>query len=1002
MSPERWRKIQDLYSAALQAGPEERGALIARGDPEVGLVVKEMLSQDSGSRIFDSPPNSPFETSADTVAIGSEFGPYRIQAFLGAGGMGTVYRAVDSRLGREVALKVASARYSERFRHEARAISTLNHPHVCTLYDVGPNYLVMELIEGSTLAAEIEKGPLAIASVARYGSQIASALAEAHARGIVHRDLKPGNIMVTRHGIKVLDFGLARTLAETRITETNAILGTPAYMSPEQVEGRDSTAAADLFALGLVLHEMTTGRLPFPGASLGQMLAGGSQAGVPPPSSARAGVPPSLDALVTKLLQRDPARRCQSAAEVARELSALAERLTAPGPRRVSGLRAAYAIPVVVLLVALAAGWWFYRRSEQQHWAREAIFRLPQLFQDRPVSAFLMWRKAAQILPGNPQLAQIAASNTVVTSVDSEPQGMKVEIQDYRNPKSDWLALGTTPIKGSRRPAGYFTWKLSKPGVPDFISAPVAGTSLSLAAAPPGIPPRMVRVPAGLAGGFVDFIGWVSARLPAYDIDKLEVTNSEYQAFIAHGGYRNPDYWKEKFVKDGKELSWQQAMELFRDSTGRPGPSTWEGGHFPVGRANYPVSGISWYEAAAYAAYSGKSLPALTQWYKAAPPDLAVYSINQSNFNAQGPAPVESSGGVGPYGTLGMSGNVREWCLNTIDGDQRFILGGAWRTQTYAAYDPNALPPFDRSELNGIRCVRNEGPLPAGATAPIVRNVRDFSKAKPVSDDVFQAYRTLYSYDRTPVNPQDETLVADTPDWTEKKLSIDGGYEHERLPVYLFLPKNVHAPFQSVVSFPSARVNTMPAGDALGDMQFIDYVIRSGRALIYPIYTGTYGRVAHERRSGAAGALDLLIRNSRELRRSVDYLETRPDIDKSRIAYLGVSQGTAYGVILATLEDRFRTVIFLDGGFFLDTRLPADDQVNFVTRLKKPVLMVGGKYDFSFSAERSQMPMFRMLGTPQDEKRQVFLETPHDVSQAKGPLSKEVLGWLDKYLGRVN
>jgi len=145
--------------------------------------------------------------------------------------MGTVYRAVDTRLGRVVAIKIATERYSERFQLEARAISTLNHPHVCTLYDVGPNYLVMEFIEGSTLAAEIRKGPLAPEIAARYGAQIAGALAEAHSLGIVHRDLKPSNVMLTRHGVKVLDFGLAKMTAGANITETDAVMGTPAYMA---------------------------------------------------------------------------------------------------------------------------------------------------------------------------------------------------------------------------------------------------------------------------------------------------------------------------------------------------------------------------------------------------------------------------------------------------------------------------------------------------------------------------------------------------------------------------------------------------------------------------------------------------------------------------------------------------------------------------------------------------------------------------------------------------
>jgi predicted esterase len=146
----------------------------------------------------------------------------------------------------------------------------------------------------------------------------------------------------------------------------------------------------------------------------------------------------------------------------------------------------------------------------------------------------------------------------------------------------------------------------------------------------------------------------------------------------------------------------------------------------------------------------------------------------------------------------------------------------------------------------------------------------------------------------------------------------------------------------------------------------------------------------------------LTIKESKEVRRSVDYLETRADIDKSKIAYLGVSQGTAYGVIFTALEPRFKTVVFLDGGFFLNDTLPPRDQVNFAPRIKQPVLMVNGRYDFTFSVERSQNPLFGMLGTPEADKRHVLFDTPHDISQNKEGLSREVLAWLDKYLGRVN
>ena len=556
ITPDRWRQIEDLYHAARGRSPADRAALLERTDPDIRARVERMLAIDSGGQILDQSAGGLLDDPTKTViSSGTQLGPYLLEAQIGAGGMGTVYRAVDTRLGRVVAIKIAAERYSERFQLEARAISTLNHPHVCTLYDVGPNYLVMEFIEGSTLAAEIKKGPLAPETAARYGAQIAGALAEAHALGIVHRDLKPSNIMVTRHGVKVLDFGLAKMLSDPGVTETNAIMGTPAYMAPEQVEGREPSSSTDLFALGLVLYEMAVGKLPFPGASLGQMLSSGLHAEVPALSGERVGVPASLDSLVAKLLEKDPAKRPQSASEVARELSAIADRIAAPPPRR--RLRPVFLIPAIILLVLLAGGGvWLYQRSQQRQWAREqAIPEINRLVQETPLAGFLVLQKAEKILPADPQLASIARSLTRRVSIQSTPPGATVEIQDYRSANGDWLALGRTPLSGVLIPNGYFRWRLSKPGAGQLLVAPVTGDTMRFDLASAGTAAGMVHVPKGPAADMIGFIGWVISELPAYDIDKFEVTNRQYQEFVEEGGYQKRQYWKQEFMKDGKEIA---------------------------------------------------------------------------------------------------------------------------------------------------------------------------------------------------------------------------------------------------------------------------------------------------------------------------------------------------------------------------------------------------------------------------------------------------------------
>ncbi len=243
MTPERFRQIEELYHAAREGTAEERAALLLETDPELRREVESLLSQQTRGEFLDrsaieNAPELLAELSASSLEVGARLGPYRIESKIGEGGMGEVFRAVDTRLGRSVAIKTMPERFSAHFEREARAISSLNHPNICTLYDVGPNYLVMELVEGETLAARLKRGPLPIETVRQYGAQILAALAEAHSKGVVHRDLKPGNIMIGKSGVKVLDFGIAKSGADQTVTDSGKVMGTPAYMAPEQREGQ--------------------------------------------------------------------------------------------------------------------------------------------------------------------------------------------------------------------------------------------------------------------------------------------------------------------------------------------------------------------------------------------------------------------------------------------------------------------------------------------------------------------------------------------------------------------------------------------------------------------------------------------------------------------------------------------------------------------------------------------------------------------------------------------
>src|SRR5262249_9099688 len=262
MTPERFQQIEELYHAARERTGEQRAALLADTDPELRREIEALLAQPDRGEFLDRAAIDNAAGLEDSIvtalAAGACLGPYRIEGKLGEGGMGEVFRAVDTRLGRAVAIKTTHERFSARFAREARAISSLNHPHICTLYDVGLNYLVMELVEGETIAARLKSGLLPVKTALKHASQIAAALVEAHGKGVIHRDLKPANIMIAKSGVKVLDFGLAKSEHDEPVT-VGMIMGTPGYMAPEQREGKPADARTDIYSFGCVLYEMVTG-----------------------------------------------------------------------------------------------------------------------------------------------------------------------------------------------------------------------------------------------------------------------------------------------------------------------------------------------------------------------------------------------------------------------------------------------------------------------------------------------------------------------------------------------------------------------------------------------------------------------------------------------------------------------------------------------------------------------------------------------------------------------
>jgi Tol biopolymer transport system component len=394
-------------------------------------------------------PNT--ETAA-VLHAGAELGAYVLEERIGSGGMGDVFRALDTRLDRRVAIKIGAARFGERFEREAKALSALNHPHICTLFDVGPDYLVMELIDGEPLADRIARGPLPRADVLRYGAQIADALAEAHRAGILHRDLKPHNVMLTRHGVKVLDFGIAKRTTDDSLTRTGAIIGTAAYLAPEQLAGAAATERSDLYALGVVLHEMLTGQRPLTGAPAAKISAGTTGAlGRHRPAA-------GLDALVARLLEPDPAHRPASAAIVADELRAMA------APPRSSTSRRLIAAGAVLALTIVGVTWRGLGTSDDpaplQVVRQSPVTLLPGRKSDAAYSAdgtalAFVWEGAAGtnhgiyvLRDGDDQPIRLTSGATDISPAWA-PDGRQVAFLRLQPGRSNELRLVSVPEPGS-------------------------------------------------------------------------------------------------------------------------------------------------------------------------------------------------------------------------------------------------------------------------------------------------------------------------------------------------------------------------------------------------------------------------------------------------------------------------------------------------------------------------------------------------------------------------
>jgi serine/threonine protein kinase len=947
---------------------------------------------------------------------GQQLGHYRIAALIGRGGMGAVYKAHDARLDRDVAIKVlptevtADPERRQRFHQEAQLAAAFSHPNIATVYDIGEHeggtFIVMELVPGESLRDLVSAGPLELDRAIEIAAGIAAGLARAHEEGILHRDLKPDNVVLADDDVpKILDFGLGKltedadrsdgSLAEmsaatTRtspdLTRAGQLLGTLSYMSPEQVKGRPADARSDLFSFGVVLYEMLAGSRPFAGDSNLDTATAILRDDPPPLGKLRQDIPTDVEEILDRCLAKDPDGRFASGEELLGAMRAAKRRRQTPAAGIGSLLRKPWLVAAALLLVVLAGVGiaWLVHRGARVSWARnEALPEIERLFTagDRDAAMRLLYR-ASEFIPNDPFLKDYFNSLSVPISIDSDPPGATVYAKGYSHPEREWIRLGETPLVET--PVSVPTrFRLEKDGYEPFEGAPLGFNETIRLFRVGETPPGMVFVPAGSAGfGAADPV-----RLDEFWIDKYEVTNREFKAFVDDGGYRDASLWS-----DGVDPA------QFVDTTGRPGPSDWVLGSYPDGEDDLPVGGVSWFEASAYAAWVGKSLPTVFHWRLAARQSIFSEILLWSNFTPDGPAAVGTYQGLGPNGTYDMAGNVREWCLNRI-GDQRHILGGAWSDPDYLYRSTDAADPYDRSTINGFRCMQKSEPLSEASLAPTEHVVYDHRQDTPIDDDIYAIVSRSFDYDPGELDARVESSDDRPNDWRHEIVSVRAAYGDERMPIHLFLPKNIEPPYQTVVYFPPSSALYL-TDSSHPSFPFAYFIPKTGRALVFPIFQGTYGRQVDAR--GPNGDRDWKIQMGKDLRRTVDFIATREDLHSEKIAYYGLSWGASLGPLMTAIEPRFAASILLAGGLyrFPDGWPPAAVPQNFASRVTVPTLMINGKKDFGSPVETEIRPMFDMLGTPAADKQLLVLEGGH-VPASATEIIRHVLDWLDRYLGPV-
>lgn len=701
---------------------------------------------------------------------------------------------------------------------------------------------------------------------------------------------------------------------------------------------------------------------------------------------------------------------------------------------RAGGRRIKIWVAAATLVSLLLVGGWWLRHRSNVAWAKEQVSRVEELSNAGDYfAAFDLASDVQNYLPDDPNLTALMPTISDTLSVASDPPGAAVYFKRFARGESssaEKRSVGTTPIANLRIARGQYILYVEKEGfakTEQTISGAVAKAGGVSVTPPPikveqklieagRIPDRMAFVP----GGEYRLVAWErpteqKVRLDDFIIDKYEASNQDFKEFVNAGGYLKKQFWKIPFVKDGKIVSWDEAMREFKDRTGLPGPRSWSNQNFPEGRADHPVTDVTWYEAAAYAEFRGKALPTIYQWEKAARNGQATPFGNympwgpfypgdllddRANFDAGGTTPVAAlEFGMSPFGAYNMAGNVSEWTLN--DSSEGFIAtGGSWGDPSYTFAQFGRFPGFFSSAKRGFRCALTLAGAMGDQGDNRIEIKNEIPAYTPSSDADFKKWAGSYRYEKTPLDPQIVETV-ETDEWRREKITFNGA-GGERAIAYLYLPKNFPAPLQVIHYIPAADVDRglRPLTSSVENR--MAPLIKSGRAVFGVVVKGYIERLFpagfQYPDKSTAEYRDLVSNRITDIRRGLDYLESRNDLDTKKLVLYAPSAGARLAVITAAIEDRYVCVFLVGAGVVRDDlrTVPEANPINFAPHIGGPKLMLQGKFDEDTPLKTQSEPLYKLLREP---KQMVLFDGGHvPAIEVQVPIATK---FLDEKLGPV-